>query len=44
MFKSGTYRLAATKIGKKVVNHYGEEWYDCKHEAKYIGDEYVNEG
>uniref|UniRef100_M1DJE3 Putative plant transposon protein domain-containing protein n=1 Tax=Solanum tuberosum TaxID=4113 RepID=M1DJE3_SOLTU len=31
------------KFGKKVVERYGHEWFECQKEAKYLGDEYVNE-
>ncbi|KAH0730166.1 hypothetical protein KY289_001354 [Solanum tuberosum] len=24
--------------------HYGEDWYECQQESKYLGDEYVDEG
>ncbi|KAG5595767.1 hypothetical protein H5410_036999 [Solanum commersonii] len=41
-FNSRTNRLAPQNFGKKAVIHYGEEWYNCQQEAKYIGDEYVN--
>ncbi|KAG5611166.1 hypothetical protein H5410_022447 [Solanum commersonii] len=31
------------KFGKKVAERYGHEWFECQKEAKYLGDEYVNE-
>uniref|UniRef100_M1DE04 Uncharacterized protein n=1 Tax=Solanum tuberosum TaxID=4113 RepID=M1DE04_SOLTU len=31
------------KFGKKVVERYGWEWFECQREAKYMGDELVNE-
>ncbi|KAH0636546.1 hypothetical protein KY290_036970 [Solanum tuberosum] len=31
------------KFGKKAVQRYGWEWFACQHEAKYMGDEFVNE-
>ncbi|KAG5594766.1 hypothetical protein H5410_035998 [Solanum commersonii] len=33
----------ARKFGKKAVERYGWEWFECQRELKYIGDEYVNE-
>ncbi|KAH0712076.1 hypothetical protein KY289_008035 [Solanum tuberosum] len=31
------------KFGKKVVQRYGWEWFACQQEAKYMGNEFVNE-
>ncbi|KAG5600906.1 hypothetical protein H5410_032276 [Solanum commersonii] len=30
------------KFGKKVVQRYGWEWFDCQCEPKYMGDEYIH--
>ncbi|KAG5581039.1 hypothetical protein H5410_051666 [Solanum commersonii] len=32
------------KFGKKAVERYGWEWFDCQRESKYMGDEYIHEG
>ncbi|KAH0714899.1 hypothetical protein KY284_007804 [Solanum tuberosum] len=31
------------KFGKKTMERYGLEWFECQHEPKYMGDEYVHE-
>ncbi|KAG5631153.1 hypothetical protein H5410_002870 [Solanum commersonii] len=41
--RAPTY-LPPQKFVKQMVMHYGEEWYDCQQEAKYMGDENVLEG
>ncbi|KAH0655201.1 hypothetical protein KY285_030083 [Solanum tuberosum] len=33
----------ARKFGKKAVERYGWEWFECQREPKYIDDKYVNE-
>ncbi|KAG5630916.1 hypothetical protein H5410_002633 [Solanum commersonii] len=40
---SSSSREPFQKFGKKVVERYGHEWFECQKEAKYLGDEYVNE-
>uniref|UniRef100_M1DS99 Uncharacterized protein n=1 Tax=Solanum tuberosum TaxID=4113 RepID=M1DS99_SOLTU len=32
------------KFGKKAVERYGWEWFECQREPKYMGDKYVHEG
>ncbi|KAG5610828.1 hypothetical protein H5410_022109 [Solanum commersonii] len=39
-----TTNLPPQKFGKQALMHYGEEWYACQQESKYLGDEYVDEG
>uniref|UniRef100_M1DW33 Uncharacterized protein n=1 Tax=Solanum tuberosum TaxID=4113 RepID=M1DW33_SOLTU len=36
-------REPVQKFGKRVVERYGWEWFECQREAKYMGDEFVNE-
>ncbi|KAH0709561.1 hypothetical protein KY284_010988 [Solanum tuberosum] len=36
-------REPVQKFGKKAVERYGWTWFDCQREAKYMGDEYVDE-
>ncbi|KAH0712066.1 hypothetical protein KY289_008025 [Solanum tuberosum] len=31
------------KFGKKAVERYGWEWFECQREPKYMGDKYVHE-
>ncbi|KAH0661654.1 hypothetical protein KY284_026585 [Solanum tuberosum] len=31
------------KFGKKAMERYGWEWFECDREPKYMGDEYVHE-
>ncbi|KAG5610331.1 hypothetical protein H5410_021612 [Solanum commersonii] len=31
------------KFGKKAMERYGWEWFECQGEPKYMGDEYVHE-
>ncbi|KAH0737847.1 hypothetical protein KY290_036552 [Solanum tuberosum] len=42
-FGSSSDREPVQKFSKKVVQRYGWEWFACQQEAKYIGDEFVNE-
>uniref|UniRef100_M1DUH5 Putative plant transposon protein domain-containing protein n=1 Tax=Solanum tuberosum TaxID=4113 RepID=M1DUH5_SOLTU len=39
-----TTNLPPKKFGKQALMHYGEDWYECEQESKYLGDEYVDEG
>ncbi|KAG5592452.1 hypothetical protein H5410_042966 [Solanum commersonii] len=36
-------REPVQKFGKNTVERYSWEWFKCQKEAKYMGDEYVNE-
>ncbi|XP_049372496.1 uncharacterized protein LOC125837407 [Solanum verrucosum] len=36
-------REPVRKFGKKVVERYGWEWFECQREPKYMGDEYIHE-
>ncbi|KAH0679034.1 hypothetical protein KY284_020119 [Solanum tuberosum] len=40
---SSSGREPIQKFDKKVVERYGWDWFSCQQEAKYIGDEFVNE-
>uniref|UniRef100_M1DBA7 Uncharacterized protein n=1 Tax=Solanum tuberosum TaxID=4113 RepID=M1DBA7_SOLTU len=40
---SSSSKEQVQKFGKKAVERYGWEWFDCQREAKYMGDEFVNE-
>uniref|UniRef100_M1D8Y2 Putative plant transposon protein domain-containing protein n=1 Tax=Solanum tuberosum TaxID=4113 RepID=M1D8Y2_SOLTU len=42
-FGSSNAQEPVQKFGKKVVERYGWEWFACQQEAKYMGDEFVNE-
>ncbi|KAH0767859.1 hypothetical protein KY285_003730 [Solanum tuberosum] len=37
-----TTNLSPQKFGKQALMHYGEDWYECQQESKYLGDEYVD--
>ncbi|KAG5610679.1 hypothetical protein H5410_021960 [Solanum commersonii] len=43
-FGSSSGQEPMQKIVKKAVERYGWEWFECQKEAKYMGDEFVNEG
>ncbi|KAH0644669.1 hypothetical protein KY284_032553 [Solanum tuberosum] len=43
-FGSSSALEPVQKFGKKVVKRYGWEWFACQQDAKYMGDEFVNEG
>ncbi|KAG5600002.1 hypothetical protein H5410_031372 [Solanum commersonii] len=40
---SSSSRTLFQKFGKQAVEQYGKEWFKCQKEAKYLGDEFVNE-
>ncbi|KAG5611167.1 hypothetical protein H5410_022448 [Solanum commersonii] len=40
---SSSSREPFQKFGNKVVERYGHKWFECQKEAKYLGDEHVNE-
>ncbi|KAH0754921.1 hypothetical protein KY290_025191 [Solanum tuberosum] len=40
---SSSDREPVQKFGKKAVERYGWEWFECQREAKYIGDEFLKE-
>ncbi|KAH0765020.1 hypothetical protein KY285_000891 [Solanum tuberosum] len=40
---SSSGREPVQKFGKKAMERYGWEWFKCQREAKYMGDEFVNE-
>ncbi|KAK4717796.1 hypothetical protein R3W88_016134 [Solanum pinnatisectum] len=42
-FGSSSGRELVQKFGKIDVQKYGWEWFECQKEAKYMGDEFVNE-
>ncbi|KAH0644731.1 hypothetical protein KY284_032615 [Solanum tuberosum] len=42
-FGASGSRESVQKFGKKAVQRYGWEWFACQQEAKYMGDEFVNE-
>ncbi|KAH0715322.1 hypothetical protein KY284_008227 [Solanum tuberosum] len=42
-FRSSCSREPLQKFEKKVVERYGHEWFECQKEAKYLGDEFINE-
>ncbi|KAH0685359.1 hypothetical protein KY290_016637 [Solanum tuberosum] len=42
-FGSSSGRELVQKFRKKAVQRYGWAWFECQREAKYMGDEYVNE-
>ncbi|KAG5581406.1 hypothetical protein H5410_052033 [Solanum commersonii] len=41
-FESSSDWEPVQKFGKKAVERYRWEWFECQREAKYIGDEFVN--
>uniref|UniRef100_M1DZ68 Uncharacterized protein n=1 Tax=Solanum tuberosum TaxID=4113 RepID=M1DZ68_SOLTU len=43
VFGSSSSQTPSQKFGKQAVEQYGKEWFECQKEAKYLGDEYVNE-
>uniref|UniRef100_M1DYQ5 Putative plant transposon protein domain-containing protein n=1 Tax=Solanum tuberosum TaxID=4113 RepID=M1DYQ5_SOLTU len=40
---SSSGREPVQKFGKKDVERYGWEWFECQREAKYMGNKFVNE-
>ncbi|KAG5631166.1 hypothetical protein H5410_002883 [Solanum commersonii] len=40
---SSSAREPMQKNGKKVVQRYGWEWFECHKKVKYMGNEFVNE-
>ncbi|KAH0761116.1 hypothetical protein KY290_017189 [Solanum tuberosum] len=42
-FGSSSGREPVQKFSKKAVERYGWDWFACQQEAKYMGDEFVNE-
>ncbi|KAG5577627.1 hypothetical protein H5410_057761 [Solanum commersonii] len=43
-FRSSRSWEPLQKFRKKVVERYGHEWFECQKEAKYLRDEFINEG
>ncbi|KAG5572909.1 hypothetical protein H5410_062675 [Solanum commersonii] len=43
VFSSSSSQTPSQKFGKQAVEQYSKEWFECQKEAKYLGDEYVNE-
>ncbi|KAH0679294.1 hypothetical protein KY284_020379 [Solanum tuberosum] len=41
--RSSSGREPMQKFGKKAVERYGWEWFECQKVTKYMGDEFVNE-
>ncbi|KAG5581212.1 hypothetical protein H5410_051839 [Solanum commersonii] len=42
-FGSSSAQEPVQKFGKKAVQRYGWEWFSCQQEAKYMGEEFMNE-